>query len=127
MSAYYRELNIPIPFYYFIGNKETVKRLIDAKIYNLLENKKETKIESFVNNTDEDKSPNHAKYYYVSEMITDVRAFISSLIKNIKTMTKTLNEKCISVHQTIQTDALEITDKIYEDFVKPKSHKMINQ
>jgi hypothetical protein len=32
-------MNVPIPFYYFIGSTDETKKYIDLKIYNALENR----------------------------------------------------------------------------------------
>lgn len=121
MNTYYEKLNVPIPFYFFIGNKEVVKKIIDTKIYDIIENKNEEGF-SNINN----KSTNNVKYYYITDLINDIRTFIYSLIYNTKNITSKINTKFINTQKNIQNNTIEITDKLYSDFLKPKINKMIN-
>lgn len=116
-NAYYERLNIPIPFFYFIGNNSVIKKNIEEKIYNLLENKGK---EGF---TDINNEPNsNVKYYYITDLVNNLRTFVISLTENTKKLLKTTNDNFINTQKNIQHNAQDITGKLYTDFVKPKTH-----
>lgn len=121
MNSYYEKLNVPIPFYYFIGSTNATKKYIDLKIYNAIENKDS---EGFANiNAEPEK---RVEYYYATDIINDSVAVIGSFIKNTKDTFNQINGGVIQTQKNIQDSAVEITDKLYGDFVKPKTHKMVN-
>jgi uncharacterized protein YegJ (DUF2314 family) len=114
-------MNVPIPFYYFIGSTDETKKYIDLKIYNALENRDS---EGFANINAE--PAKRVEYYYITDIINDATALIGSLIKNTKDAVKQINGGVIHTQKNIQDSAAEITDKLYGDFVKPKTNKMVN-
>jgi hypothetical protein len=72
-------MNVPIPFYYFIGSTDETKKYIDLKYTR----PRKQRQQGFMNINAE--PAKRVEYYYITDIINDATALIGSLIKTRKT------------------------------------------